>query len=241
MESVKVKIEDVKLNDDNPRTIKEVKFKQLVKSIKEFPEMLDIRPIVVDEDMIVLGGNMRLRACIKAGLKEVSIVQVTGLTEEQKREFIVKDNVGFGEWDWDILANEWNVEKLIEWGLDVPNLTETEKLSNLEFSDIYYTPEEKPYVKLIDCVDLTKFEAKKKLIFESELPDDVKNTLLLFAYRFIKIDFENVANYYYFNASDHEKTIIERLRLVLCDNGVNGFIEDDLLRIHELIEGWGND
>jgi hypothetical protein len=88
---------------------------------------------------------------------------------------------------------------------------------------------------------LTKFEAKKKIIFDSELPDDVKNTLLLFAYRFIKIDFENVANYYYFNASDHEKTIIERLRLVLCDNGVNGFIEDDLLRIHELIEGWGND
>ena len=116
----KVKISEVKTNPNNPRLIKDDKFKKLVKSIQDFPQMLEIRPIVVDENNIVLGGNMRLKACKEAGLKEVFIVRAENLTEEQKDEFIVKDNVGFGEWDWDILANEWEVEKLDEWGLNVP-------------------------------------------------------------------------------------------------------------------------
>ena len=115
----KVNIASVKENPDNPRFIKDSKFKKLVKSIKAFPEMLEKRPIVVDENMIVLGGNMRLKACKSAGLFEVWIDIAQGWTEEQKQEFIVKDNVGFGEWDWDILANEWNTEQLADWGLDV--------------------------------------------------------------------------------------------------------------------------
>ena len=114
-----VKINQVKGNPDNPRIIKNDKFKKLVKSIQEFPEMLKLRPIVVDEDMIVLGGNMRLKASKDAGLKEVWIEVAEGLTEEQKKEFIVKDNVGFGEWEWDMLANEWDSVQLAEWGLDV--------------------------------------------------------------------------------------------------------------------------
>ena len=114
-----VKISKVKENPDNPRIIKNDKFKKLVKSIQEFPEMLKLRPIVVDEDMIVLGGNMRLKASKEAGLKEVWIEVAEGLTEEQKKEFIVKDNVGFGEWEWDMLANEWDSVQLAEWGLDV--------------------------------------------------------------------------------------------------------------------------
>ena len=113
-----VKIGKVKPNEDNPRFIKEDKFNKLVKSIKEFPEMLKLRPIVVNKDMIVLGGNMRLKACAEAGLKEVYILKAEGLTEEQEREFIVKDNVGFGEWDWDILGNEWDALQLQEWGLE---------------------------------------------------------------------------------------------------------------------------
>jgi len=113
-----VKIGKVKPNEDNPRVIKEDKFNKLVKSIKEFPEMLKLRPIVVNKDMIVLGGNMRLKACAEAGLKEVYILKAEGLTEEQEREFIVKDNVGFGEWDWDILGNEWDSLQLQEWGLE---------------------------------------------------------------------------------------------------------------------------
>ena len=112
-------------NPKNPRIIKDDKFKKLVKSIQEFPEMLELRPIVVDSNMVVLGGNMRLKACIAAGLKEVPIIVADQLTEEQKGEFIIKDNVGFGEWDWDILANEWDVNNLNDWGLEVPFLNES--------------------------------------------------------------------------------------------------------------------
>ena len=116
----KVKINAIKTNPKNPRLIKDDKFKKLVKSIQEFPQMLELRPIVVDENNIILGGNMRYKACIEAGLKEIYILKAEDLTEQQKDEFIVKDNVGFGEWDWDILANEWDTEKLQDWGLDLP-------------------------------------------------------------------------------------------------------------------------
>ena len=116
----KVKINAIKTNPKNPRLIKDDKFKKLVKSIQEFPQMLELRPIVVDENNIILGGNMRYKACIEAGLKEVYILKAEDLTEQQKDEFIVKDNVGFGEWDWNILANEWDTEKLTDWGLDLP-------------------------------------------------------------------------------------------------------------------------
>jgi ParB-like chromosome segregation protein Spo0J len=113
-------IKDIKPNPNNPRIIKDNKFKQLVKSIQDFPEMLKLRPIVVDENNIVLGGNMRLKACIEAGLTEVETIQALGLTEEQKKEFIIKDNISFGEHDWEALANEWNIESLDDWGLDIP-------------------------------------------------------------------------------------------------------------------------
>jgi ParB-like chromosome segregation protein Spo0J len=116
----KVNVKEVIPNKSNPRIIRDSKFVKLVQSIKDFPQMLEIRPIVVDENNIILGGNMRFKACIEAGLNEVFIIKANDLTEEQKHEFIVKDNVGFGEWDWDILANEWDTEKLDEWGLDLP-------------------------------------------------------------------------------------------------------------------------
>lgn len=115
----KVKINEIKSNELNPRWIKDSKFEKLVKSIKEFPEMLELRPIVVDEDMIILGGNMRHKACIEAGIKEIPITIAKGLTDNQKKEFIIKDNVGFGEWDWDLLE-DWNTDDLNDWGLDTP-------------------------------------------------------------------------------------------------------------------------
>jgi len=233
-----VKTNEIKVNPDNPRFIKKDKFKKLVNSIKEFPEMLKLRPIVVNKEMIILGGNMRYNACLEAGLKEVPIIIAENLTPEQEKEFLIKDNVSGGEWDWDILANEWNSKELDYWGLDVPNISETEKLSKLEFEDIYYEPKEIPNINLEKCIDKTKFEAKIKIINESNLNDEKKEILKLFAYRFLKIDFESVANYYYFNAEDEEQQIIERLRLVLCDSGLQGFIDDDLLRTHETLEGW---
>ena len=116
---MKLKINELKSNESNPRLIKNHKFKKLVQSIKDFPEMLELRPVIVDEDMTILGGNMRYRACKEAGLKEVPVKIAKGLTEKQKKEFIVKDNVGYGEWDWTMLGNEWKSNKLDDWGLDV--------------------------------------------------------------------------------------------------------------------------
>ena len=121
----------IKPNPNNPRIIKDYKFKQLVKSIQDFPQMLELRPIVIDENNIVLGGNMRLKACIEAGLSEVPVIHANNLTEDKKKEFIVKDNVGFGEWDWDDLANNWEVEQLTEWGLDIPNFDVEPSLDEL--------------------------------------------------------------------------------------------------------------
>ena len=116
-----VKLSAIKSNPNNPRLIKDEKFKKLVQSIKDFPKMLELRPIVVNDEMVVLGGNMRLKACKEVGLKEVPIIKASELTDDEQREFIVKDNVSFGEWDWDILANEWDNELIVEWGLDVWN------------------------------------------------------------------------------------------------------------------------
>jgi ParB-like chromosome segregation protein Spo0J len=119
-----VDIKQVKTNPKNPRVIKDDKFKKLVKSIQEFPDMLNKRPLVVFTDVdgkyVVLGGNMRLKACNELGIKEIPIIVADEWTEEEKNEFLIKDNVGFGEWDWDDLANEWDAEKLDDWGLDVP-------------------------------------------------------------------------------------------------------------------------
>jgi len=113
-------IQEIKSNPNNPRLIKDHKFKQLVKSIQDFPQMLELRPIVIDENNMVLGGNMRLKACIEAGLTDVPVIHANNLTEAQKKEFIIKDNISFGEHDWDSLANEWNIIELDEWGLDIP-------------------------------------------------------------------------------------------------------------------------
>lgn len=129
-----IKIGLVKPNPNNPRLIKDEKFEKLVKSITEFPDMLKLRPIVVNQDMEVLGGNMRLKACIAAGLKEIPIIKAINLTPEQQKEFIIKDNVGFGEWDWDMLANEWEIEDLKDWGLDVPGFDLNANELSTEFS-----------------------------------------------------------------------------------------------------------
>ena len=133
-------IKDIKLNPNNPRLIKDDKFKKLVKSIKDFPEMLEIRPIVINKDFVILGGNMRYKACKEAGLKEIPVIIADNLTEEQQREFLIKDNTSGGEWDWGILANEWNSEELEAWGLDLPsfdinnNNNETDLSDNLEIN-----------------------------------------------------------------------------------------------------------
>lgn len=149
----KFKINEIKLNPNNPRLIKDDKFEKLVKSIKEFPEMLDIRPIVVNSDMVILGGNMRFKACKEAGLKEIPVIVADNLTEEQQREFLIKDNTSGGEWDFEMLANEWDVEQLEEWGLDIPAF-ETDEVLEAEEDDFDATPPEEPITVLGDLYEI---------------------------------------------------------------------------------------
>lgn len=132
------KIGNIKSNPDNPRLIKDERFKKLVKSIKEFPEMLHLRPIVVNDEMVVLGGNMRLKACKEAGLTEVPVIKASSLTPDQQREFIIKDNLGFGEWDWELIANEWDAEQVTDWGMEIPDFAIKAEASE----DDYEVPDE---------------------------------------------------------------------------------------------------
>jgi DNA modification methylase len=181
MKSQTIKISEVKLNPNNPRLIKDDKFKKLVQSIKDFPEMLDIRPIVVNKDMIILGGNMRYKACVEAKLKQIPIIIADNLTEEQEREFLIKDNVSGGEWDWNLIANEWETEQLEAWGLDLPDFTAEEVLEAVE-DDFDTTPPETPITVLGDlyeigehrllCGDSTQTDTFEKLM-QGELADMV--------------------------------------------------------------------
>ena len=155
----KININKIKGNPSNPRIIKDEKFKKLVKSIDGFPEMLEKRPIVVDEDMMVLGGNMRWKACKDAGLKEVWIDVAEGWSDEQKSEFVIKDNANFGEWDWDVLANEWDSVQLAEWGIDVWQNEDDVDYSILEELD------------LEDTLDSKEAGVKRAIVIEFEAED----------------------------------------------------------------------
>lgn len=137
-------------NPDNPRVVKDYKFKKLVRSIIEFPQMLELRPIVVNEDFVVLGGNMRLKACIEAQIKDVPVLVADTLTKKQQQQFIIKDNSNFGEWDWDMLANTWDVDELKEWGLDVPKWSEDISVFDEDISfDLDGENDDKSHIKKI--------------------------------------------------------------------------------------------
>jgi len=158
----KIKIDEVKLNPNNPRTIKDDKFKKLVKSIKNFPQMLDIRPIVVDENNIVLGGNMRLKACKEAGLKEVSIIKASELTEKQKKEFIVKDNAGYGEWD-NAQLGDWDKELLIDGGFESWELNSIFGINDSDYEDRINKSNFEP-----DEIDVNDY-IKQNILFFNEM------------------------------------------------------------------------
>ena len=174
-----VKITDVKPNPKNPRVIRDEKFKKLVKSIEEFPDMLNKRPLIVFTDVdgkyCVLGGNMRLKALNELKYTEIPIIEADEWTEEQKAEFLIKDNVGFGEWDWDQLANEWDAEKLNDWGMDVPiyddvNLDDFFEENNLpedkeEKFTITLEYSEEDYSEVIELFG-KKSGSKEQIVFE---------------------------------------------------------------------------
>ncbi len=163
----KVKLSEIKSNPNNPRIIKDDKFKKLVKSIQEFPKMLEIRPIVVNKDMIVLGGNMRLKASKEAGLKEVFIVKADDLTEDEQKQFIIKDNVGFGEWDWEMLANEWDDDLLEQWGLDLPldaKIDDLEDGESLDFEQSVQLIPPKEYILIMADPNSEEWEELKNIL-----------------------------------------------------------------------------
>jgi 16S rRNA G966 N2-methylase RsmD len=139
----KINIGLVQENKDNPRTISKDKFDKLVKSIQTFPQMLQLRPIVVNEDLVALGGNMRLRACKAAGLTEVYIIKAEDLTAEQEKEFIIKDNSSFGEWDWDVLTEDWELTQLEDWGMEIgkhKKASEEEEEAKAKLTDTFVVP-----------------------------------------------------------------------------------------------------
>jgi site-specific DNA-methyltransferase (adenine-specific) len=169
-----MKISDIKINPKNPRIIKDDRFKKLVKSIEEFPKMMVLRPIITDDEGIVLGGNMRLKAIKELGYKEIPddwVKKACDLTDEERKRFIIEDNVAFGEWDWETLANEWSRNDLTEWGIEIPDFAFKQEAHE----DDYEIPEEiKTDIITGDlfeiaehrllCGDSTKIEDVRKLM-----------------------------------------------------------------------------
>jgi hypothetical protein len=235
----------------NPRQWTKKQMAKMIASLDEDPDFMEDRPPLVvplamevegSEDFVVFAGNERTQGeKERKKVTELRCVVYVPETEEDCETIIRrawKDNGHYADFDWDITANEWDeyVDKLDDWGIPIPSSwsKETNRLSELKFDTPYYQPIRKPEIKLLDCVNLEKFEAKVKALDEYDLTEEQKAVLKLFAYRFIKIDFENVANYYAFNASEEEKKAIERLRLVLTDGTLKGFVEDELLNIMNL-------
>jgi hypothetical protein len=212
MNTITAKISEVKNNPNNPRVIKDDKFEKLVNSIKEFPKMLEIRPIVVNDDMIVLGGNMRLKACKAAGLKEVSIIKASELTEDEQKQFIIKDNVSGGEWDWDMLK-EWDDEELEAWGLDVlkDKTLDTDGLFDIEIP-FYQASDEKP--NEIELADTSRSDELIKKIDSLDLDTRLKNILKIRAAFFTDFNFQKIADYYH-NSDSNIKELFEDLGMVI--------------------------
>lgn len=230
-----VKIETVLPNPSNPRIIKDDKFKKLVKSIQEFPQMLELRPIVVDANMVVLGGNMRLKACKAAGLKEVPIVIADNLTDSQKSEFIIKDNVGFGEWDWDLLANEWETADLSEWGVDMPFYTEPKEDEN-QYTQKIDAPNYEPTGEKPEVVELYNIEKYNDLVREidfSSVPNDIKTFLKVAAARHIVFNYESIAEFYA-QSDAATQDLMEKSALVIID--FNKAIEYGFTRLNEEVQ-----
>jgi len=215
-------------NPTNPRFIDKGKFEQLKNSIREFPEMMKLRPIVIDSDRVVLGGNMRLAALRDMDFQEVPdewIVSADELTEEQKKEFIIKDNVGFGDWDWEILANEWDVQDLIDWGLAVPNMDDSDPYTNKVEAPNYEPRDEKPDVA--DLVDRTKYAELIEEIEAAKIPEEVKDFLAAAATRHFVFNYSWIADYYAHSEKEVQE-LIERSALVIVDFGKavkGGYVE----------------
>jgi hypothetical protein len=165
----RVKINEVKSNPNNPRVIKDEKFQKLVQSLKDFPDMAEVRPIVVNTDMIVLGGNMRLKAMKEAGWKDVPI-EIVDWPEDKQREFVIKDNVGYGEWDWELIVKDWPEAE--EWGIDLPGFD----LNANEMGDSFTLPDgdKAPFQQMTFTLADAQSEVIKNAIADIKQTDEYK-------------------------------------------------------------------
>lgn len=215
----------LKENDKNPRFIKTDTFKKLVQSIKDFPEMREAREIVVNKDMVILGGNMRYRAMQEAKVKEAP-VKIVDWSEEKQREFIIKDNIESGDWDYDTLANEWDKIKLEEWGMDLDFITEDDEKYTQKIGEIAYEPSNKK-PDILDLVDTKKANKLMSEINQLNIPQDEKNFLIIASTRHYIFDYSKIADYYA-NSNPKIKELMEKSALVIIDFDKaiqNGFVE----------------
>ena len=174
-----MKLSEIKLREKNPRVIKDTKFKKLVKSLKEFPEMLELRPIIIDDNNVILGGNMRYRALKELGYTEISdnwIIKADSLTEEQQKRFLITDNIGFGEWDYDILANEFEEMDLLDFGFEEFELGMTDYSENNKEIDIDELS--KKMVIKLEYVDEEYIKVKNGLSQIAKTPEEAVFKLL---------------------------------------------------------------
>ena len=195
VETIEMDLADIAEYKSNPRTISKKDFDVLKRSIKDFPSMLDVREIVVDENGVILGGNQRYKALQAIGKTKVKVKKVTGWTDEEKREFVIKDNIANGAWDNDKLANEWDKDKLEEWGLPLKVASSGDYKELLDVSIPYYTPAEKcPDAE--ELVDLSEVERLKDIVDDLECEDGLKRLLWARASFFADFDFQKIADYY---------------------------------------------
>jgi hypothetical protein len=227
-----MKLSEIKANPNNPRLIKDAKFEKLCKSIEDFPKMMSIRPIIVDNNNVILGGNMRFKALKHLGHKDIPdhwVKRADDLTEEQKKEFIIKDNVGFGEHNWDLLANEWDALDLEEWGLDLLFEVKPENEYTKKITAPTYEPKnEKPSIDILYDIDKTKDLINK--IDSSSLDKGEKDFLKIAAQRHIVFNYENIADYYS-HSSKESQELMEESALVIID--FNKAIELGYVRLSE--------
>lgn len=239
MEIKRMKIEDVKVHPDNPRVIRDDKFKALVKSIKDFPEMLELRPIVLNDEGFILGGNMRLEACKILKYKEVPVVLAKDLTEEQQKEFMIKDNVSFGQWDFDKLANEWEISQLDEWGMDLwqdPEASDEEEDDETYTSKIespLYIPKEKKQPAITELYSRDKTKELLVNIEKADIDDKIKDFLIQAAQRHTAFDYSKIAEYYA-HAPKEVQELMEQSALVIID--FNKAIEYGFVKISKELE-----
>ena len=225
-------IGDLTFNPINPRKINETKINQLKKSLVEFPEMLKLRPIVVDSNYVVLGGNMRLKACMDLGIELIPVVKAEDLTENQKKEFIIKDNVSFGEWDWDIIESDFDIDLVQDWGLDVPidEETEEEKYTRKIKAPTYEPMNQKP--KIEQLVDTSRMMELINKIENSDISDEEKQFLILASYRHIVFDYSKIADFYA-HSNQQMQELMESSALVIID--YNKAIEEGYVRLSQTL------